>query len=605
MTGLDYFVFALGALLIVSILAGVLSSRIGAPLLLVFLVIGMLIGEDGLGGVQFDNFPLAYLIGSLALAVILFDGGFRTPLSSVRVAWRPAAVLATLGVVITAAATAGFAAPAFGGRWLPSLLAGAIVASTDAAAVFLLLHQQGMQLRRRVSATLEVESGANDPVAIFLTVGLVDAIVHPAPDLSLGLLQTLALQMGVGTVAGFAGGWLISWSVNRLELAPGLYPVFVVSGALAVFGGTQILGGSGFLAVYLAGIVAGNRRTRASLLIRRFHDGIAWISQIVMFLMLGLLVTPTRLVGDLAPAALVAGGLIFIARPLAVSLCLLPFGFSRAELLFISWVGLRGAVPIFLAILPVLGGVPDAMRYFDIAFLVVLASLVLQGWTIPWLARRLGLEVPPQPEPSGRLDLMLPSRMDRELIGYRVNERSAVAGKTLDSLTLPRRTRVLSLLRGDAVVPQPAVGVLQPGDYILLLCPPEQIFHLDRLFVPRRAVSAPREGTALGDFSFDGATTLGALTQLYDLTLPDEDRDMTVGDYLAERLGKDASVGDVLRLGGSALVVREVADGRIVSVGLRLDVTEPPLLPAPVRKVIAAGRALATRMRDRLRRRKG
>ena len=605
MTGLDHLIFAIGTLLIISILAGVLSSRIGAPLLLVFLVIGMLIGEDGPGGVQFDNFPLAYLVGSLALAVILFDGGFRTPLPSIRVGWRPAAVLATVGVAITAAVTAGFATPAFGGHWLPALLAGATVASTDAAAVFLLLHQQGMQLRRRVSATLEVESGANDPVAIFLTVALASAVVHPAPDLSLALLRTLGLQMGLGAVIGLAGGWLLSWSVNRLELASGLYPVFVVAGALAVFGGTQMLGGSGFLAVYLAGIVAGNRRTRASRLIRRFHDGIAWISQIVMFLMLGLLVTPTSLIADLASAAFIAAGLIFVARPLAVWLCLLPFGFSRAELLFVSWVGLRGAVPIFLAIIPVLGGVPDAMRYFDIAFLVVLASLVLQGWTIPWLARRLGLEVPPQPEPSGTLDLMLPSQMDRELIGYRVNEQSAVAGKTLDAIALPRRTRLMSLLRDDAVVPQQAVGALRPGDYVLLLCPPEQIFNLDRQFVPRRLEAARLDSASLGDFAFDGATTLATLARLYELVVPDADPGMTVGDYLADRLGKDASIGDAYRVGETALVVREIADRRIVSVGLQLDVTEPPLLPAPLRKAASSLGALAARMRDRVAPRKG
>ena len=375
--------------------------------------------------------------------------------------------------------------------------------------------------------------------------------------------------------------------------------MFVVAGALAVFGGTQMLGGSGFLAVYLAGIVSGNRRMRASRMIRRFHDGIAWISQIVMFLMLGLLVTPTKLVADLAPAAVIAAGLIFIARPLAVGLCLLPFGFSRAELLFVSWVGLRGAVPIFLAIIPVLGGVPDAMRYFDIAFLVVLASLVLQGWTIPWLARRLDLEVPPQPEPSGKLDLMLPSQMDRELIGYRVNEQSAVAGKTLDSVALPRRTRVLSLLRDDAVVPQQAAGALRPGDYVLLLCPPEQIFHLDRQFVPRSRSAFRQDGVSLGDFAFDGVTTLADLAHLYDLLIPDADGETAVGDYLTARLGKDVTVGDSLRIGESALVVREVADRRIVSVGLRLDVSEPPLIPALLRKVLAGLRALKIRLRGR------
>ncbi|MFD1378706.1 potassium/proton antiporter [Fodinicurvata halophila] len=350
-------IFMGGALLLVSILAGVLSSRIGAPLLLVFLGLGMFFGEDGPFGISFDNFDLAYLVGSLALAIILFDGGLRTPLKSIRVAWAPASLLATLGVLITAGLTGLFAWAVLDFGLVPSLLVGSIVGSTDAAAVFLLLHQRGMDLKRRVGTTLEVESGVNDPMAIFLTITLAELVSSGTTDITWDIARSFLLQLGVGAAFGLLGGYALTWVVNKLELAPGLYPVFVIAGALVVFGGAQQLEGSGFLAVYLAGIVAGNKRLRANQLIRRFHDGIAWVCQIGMFLMLGFLVTPSNLLPDLLPAGLIALGLMFIARPVAVLLCLAPFNFSREERLFIAWVGLRGAVPIFLAIIPLLQGV--------------------------------------------------------------------------------------------------------------------------------------------------------------------------------------------------------------------------------------------------------
>jgi cell volume regulation protein A len=449
-----------------------------------------------------------------------------------------------------------------------------------------------------VSATLEVESGANDPMAVFLTVTLIGLVTSTAAagDPAIAIARSLVLQLGLGTLAGFAGGYAISWTVNRLEVAPGLYPVFVVAAALVVFGGTQALGGSGFLAVYLAGLVAGNRRMRATRLVRRFHDGIAWISQIVMFLILGLLVTPKNLLPDLIPAGVVALALIFVARPAAVWLCLAPFSFSREERLFVAWVGLRGAVPIFLAIFPILGGVPDGLRYFNVAFLVVLASLVLQGWTIPWVARWLGVEVPRRAEPVGKLDIDLPSQLDRDVVGYLVDPQSAAAGKPVERLHLPRRTRVLAVLRDNAVVRHDALEELKAGDYVLIIAPPEQSFVLDRQFAPRRRT---RLDVVLGDFVFPADLPAARLVAEYGLPILPED-DESLGEFVRARLGAAASVGDALRIGESELVIHEMDGERIAQVALRLEPSPPPTL----RRLIDTALARASRLRARLRRRR-
>ncbi|MDA5195125.1 potassium/proton antiporter [Govanella unica] len=571
----DHFILILGGLVLLGILAGVLSSRIGAPLLLVFLGVGMLLGEDGPGGLQFGNFRTTYVVGSVALAIILFDGGFRTPMSAVRMAWAPATMLATVGVVVTAVVTAGFAMLAFDIDMSQALLIGTIVASTDAAAVFLLLHQHGMELRKRLSATLEIESGANDPMAIFLTITLVTIIAAGGTASPFEIFQGFARQFLTGAVAGVAGGYLISRSINKLELAAGLYPVFTVAAALALFGLTQLIGGSGFLAVYLAGIVAGNRRLRARKLIGRFHDGMAWISQILMFVMLGLLVTPTNLLKDIVPSTLVALALVFIVRPLAVFLSLIPFRFRLRERIFIAWVGLRGAVPIFLAMIPVLGGLPHSLQYFNVAFLVVIVSLVLQGWTVPWLARRLRLQVPPRPEPSSRLDLDLLASGDSDIIAYRVTDKSPIAHKKPGTLTLPTGAHVLAVLRDEQVVAADKADHFMPGDLALMISPPEQAFKLDRQFVPPTA-ERYLLGINVGDFAFAGTTPMKLLADAYGLPVIEADREKKLSRFLRERLGSKIGEGDVLAFGGTELVVRELIDGEVSQVGLVLE-PEPPL----------------------------
>ncbi|MBV8790521.1 MAG: potassium/proton antiporter, partial [Pseudolabrys sp.] len=328
------------------VLAGILSSvvalRFGAPLLLVFLLIGVLAGEAGPGGIKFDDVKSAYTVGSVALALILFDGGLRTRFATFRSVLAPAGMLATVGVVLTAALTAPVAKYALGLDWLEGLLVGSVIASTDAAAVFFLINARGLRLRQRVQATLEVESGANDPFAIFLTIALVELLLvgdRSWGGLALGLLREAVL----GTLLGVAGGQMIALVLNRLGLAQGLHAAFVAVGALVVFAAANVLHSSGFLAVYLAGLVLGNRQTRAQSSVVAFLDVITWLAQIVMFVLLGLLAWPARIPHNMLGAVAVAIALMFVARPATVFTCLAPFGFSWREKLFMSWVGLRGA----------------------------------------------------------------------------------------------------------------------------------------------------------------------------------------------------------------------------------------------------------------------
>ncbi|CAG1018049.1 K(+)/H(+) antiporter NhaP2 [Burkholderiaceae bacterium] len=390
---------AAAALLFLSLVLGVFSSRAGFPLLLVFLLAGGLAGEDGPGGYHFDNFPLSFWVGNIALAVILLDGGLRTSFSRFRTGLKPSLLLATLGVVLSAALTGLAAMWLLDLQWQHGMLLGAIVGSTDAAAVFALLNRSGVALNERVGATLEIESGMNDPMAVYLTlafIGLITAAEAGGGAAAMGL--ALAQQFGWGTLIGAAGGFAMAALVQRTPVegaGGGIFGLLLGSAGLGVFALAGLVGGSGFLAVYLFGLVVGNRtqpKVEAALVAM---DGYAWLAQAGMFLLLGLLVTPSDMVMTAWPALGVAAVLMFVARPAAVWLCLAPHRFRPNEVWFIAWVGLRGAVPIVLAIFPLMAGVPQAMLLFNVAFAVVLASLLLQGTTISFLARRLGVALPP------------------------------------------------------------------------------------------------------------------------------------------------------------------------------------------------------------------
>lgn len=561
----------LGALLIsASILASVFSARFGAPILLVFLTLGMLAGEDGPGGIHFNDFQLAYLGSTLALAIILLDGGMRTSAESFRVALRPAVPLATLGVLLSAAITGAFAVWLFDLHWLHGLLLGSIVASTDAAAVFALLHAHGMELKQRVAATLEVESGSNDPMAVFLVIVLIEVIAAGETSLSWIVAMEFVKHMTLGAIGGMLGGRLLVWFINHLTLETGLYPLLAIAGGVAIYGGVTVAGGSGFLAIYLVGIVLGNAQLQAMQNILRVNDGMAWLSQIMMFLMLGLLVTPSEIPPIALPALGLAFALMLVARPIAVWVCLLPFRFPWREQLFIAWVGLRGAVPVILATFPLLAGIENAMAYFNITFIVVLMSLVLQGWTIAPVARLLGLEVPPKAKPLQYIDLDIPGQFYHDLLGYQLEADSLAVGKHPAQLPLPQDVEIAAVIRGTRIMKLEGIGTLQAGDYVYVLAVPEHVEALNRMFGVAHGPARLEEHRFFGDFVLDGEARVADVEAVYNLGLNYREPDETLAAFLAHRFRGSPVVGDRLRSHGVELVVRAVEKGVITRVGLKL-----------------------------------
>ena len=465
----DHLILVGGLLLVIGIVSSKFSARLGLPVLVLFLAVGMLAGEDGFGGIEFDNFRVAHAIGTVALAVILFDGGLQTRFSALTAAWKPAAVLATAGVLVTAVITGLAASAILNIPLLAGLLLGSIVASTDAAAVFSVLRAQGVQLRERLSATLEVESGSNDPMAIFLTIGLVEVIAGRMEP-GAALLVLFAQQMGVGAIVGLGIGWLAVRIINRINLsAAGLYPVLAGACAFVAFGLAAVAGGSGFLAIYLAGIVVGNSRIVFQRGTYMFIDGLAWMGQIAMFVVLGLLSTPSELLPIAGQALGLAAVLIFVARPIAVMPLLLPFGFSVREVALIAWVGLKGAVPIILATFPLMFGVPDGRLLFNVVFFVVLVSAVLQGWSLPLLASWLGVEEHRPPGPAVSLELMTLRNVNADILDYTVPPDSTARGRRVADLKLPEGSVLAMIVRGDSLIPPRGSTELESGDHVFVI----------------------------------------------------------------------------------------------------------------------------------------
>ena len=528
----------------------------------------MLAGEEGPGGIRFRDFHAAYLIGSIALAIILFDGGLRTDPNAFRRALWPSLALATIGVLLTAAIVGAATVLLFATSWTRGLLIGAIVAPTDAAAVSALLHLRRLELRARVAATLEVESGINDPIAVLLAVLLVNLLEVPAALSGSSIIALLAWELMGGAAFGIGGGYLLLALINRLEATSGLYPILALAGATALFGAAQTVGASGFLAMYLGGLILGSHRHRATQVINQAFDAFAWLSQIVLFLMLGLLVTPSALLPILGPSLAIAAALMLLARPVAVALCLLPFRYTVPEIAFISWVGLRGAVPIFLAIIPVLAGLPDAAIFFGVAFIVVLISLILQGWTVAAAARMFDLDVPPLQQVS-RLDIDLPGRLGDEntVAGYRVDARCRAVSKAAEALPLPPTASVLVVIRDGVARSAASAPPLAAGDYVLALTRPQDLALLDRLFGPR---SRADDRGLLGEFAFDGTTTLAAIANLYDPTAATNGA-VTLAEFVASRFDGTPAVGDRTRFGAVELIVRDMQGDTITQVGVELD----------------------------------
>jgi cell volume regulation protein A len=555
----------LGSLLVLTgILSSLVALRFGAPLLLVFLLVGMLAGEGGPGGIKFDDVGAAYTVGSIALALILFDGGLRTRFASLRNVLWPAVMLSTVGVLITTLLTAPVAKFALGIGWIEAMLTGAVVASTDAAAVFFLINARGLRLRPRVRAVLEVESGTNDPFAIFLALILVEILLLGGQTWSHALVSFVR-EAVLGFIIGFAGGQIIVLVLNRMALAQGLHAPFVAVSALVVFAFANAVYASGFLAVYLAGLVVGNNQTRAHNSVVVFLDAVTWLAQIVMFVLLGLLAWPHRLTETLFGAIAVALMLMFVARPAAVFLCLAPFKFHLNEKIFISWVGLRGAVGIFLASIPLLVGVPGAHIYFDVAFVVVLLSLLVQGWTVAVAARRLDIAFTRADIIPRRVELDLPGQLAREIVGYPVPANSPFLRRGL----IPNWARPTLVIRNEQILTPTEAEPVREGDYIYLLAPPEKAQALDRFFVrmPPPALPDPR---LLGDFFVPGTATLGALAEIYGLQVAADHTDVTLADYFSEQLRRRPRIGDIVALGPIALLAHKVDGGTVTTVGLRL-----------------------------------
>lgn len=561
-----------GVLLFVGVLASTLSARLGLPFLLIFLVVGMLAGEDGPGGIHFDDFSASFFVGNLALAVILLDGGLRTRMSTFRVALWPAVALASWGVIGTAALLGAFCCWLLDVDWRYGLLMGSIVGSTDAAAVFNLLRHSGVRLNERVGATLEIESGANDPMAILLVTVLVGILAGTQAATPANLAWQLVLQFGIGTAAGLGAGRLLAWLLRRLRLAEGLYALLIASGGLAVFAATNQLGGSGFLAIYLTGVIVGNQRTRATSHVLRVMDGIAWLAQAGMFLLLGLLVTPSHLVDHVWEALAVALFLTFVARPLVVGLTLVPFRFPGREIAYISWVGLRGAVPIVLAVFPVMAGVPESRLLFDVTFAVVLFSLLVQGATVPWAARRLGVEIPDTVEPLEIKEVWIGRETVLTLVAFRVEAQSLAVGTLPRALTdvRGRPVRCAALVRKGRPLRDPGATALEADDEVWLLTSPDQVEQLTALFGRQDRCGHLAVRNFFGEFVLDADSAAAAVAATYGLPLEDGELSGTTGELLVLRLGRPPVVGDRVRLGPVELTVRAIDGKRVSAVGLKL-----------------------------------
>ncbi|MCU8081851.1 potassium/proton antiporter [Shewanella sp. SM23] len=562
---IDQIILLAAILIILGILSSKLSARLGLPVLVLFLMVGMLAGEDGPGGIVFDNAQIAHALGSLALAIILFDGGLQTPIASIKQVWKPASVLATLGVLVTAMITGAAAAYILDVSLLYGLLIGAIVGSTDAAAVFSLLRNAGIHINPRLKATLEIESATNDPMAIFLTVGLLEVMVKGLEP-GTGLLMLFIQQMGIGSAVGLAAGWLSVRIINRIHLTTsGLYPVMVAAFGLLSFGVAANLGGSGFLAIFITGVVIGNSRfvfQRSTFL---FHDGLAWLGQIVMFVFLGLLINPSSLLDVWQEGLMIAIVLTLIARPLSVIPVLKIFGFNAREITLVSWVGLRGSVPIILAIYPLIYGLPGASLIFSVVFFVVLISATIQGSTLPWVARALGLTEPPPATPAATLEITALGDVDADIVEYQLGDTSRASSRRLSQMALPDGTVVAMITRGNNVIPPRGSTFLYAGDHLFIVMKPDVREFVD--LVCSGVAEANHYELPTGELKLKGYTKVADLKHSYGIELSANDN-LSLDEVLRQSLTDEPTLGASKDFGEVILHVREMVGSRIATVGV-------------------------------------
>lgn len=569
---IDQVILLSAVLILFGILSSKLSARLGLPVLVLFLLIGMIAGEEGLGGITFDNVISAHALGTLALAMILFDGGLQTPFSSVKSVWKPASILATLGVLVTALITGLAAAYILGLPLLEALLLGAIVGSTDAAAVFSLLRNAGVHINTRLKSTLEIESASNDPMAIFLTVGLLEILVN-GMEPGIELLQLFTTQMGVGAIVGLSVGWLSVKIVNRIHLtASGLYLVMVSAFGLLSFGVAANLGGSGFLAIFVSGVVIGNTPFVFNRSTFRFHDGLAWLSQITMFVVLGLLVNPHSLLEVWREGLLIAAVLVLVARPVAVVPVLKLFGFSPREITLVSWVGLRGSVPIILAIFPLVFGLPQAELIFNVVFFVVLISATIQGSTLPYVARKLHLTEPPPPTPAAVLEITSLESIDTDIVNYALTDNPRVVGRLLSQIALPDSVVVAMIARDTTILHPRGSTRLCDGDHLFVMLKPCLRQFVDCIFASTDTDTAQLLDA---EIPLKGSTRIGDVRNSYGINLGDETA-LTLEQLVKRHLPVNVELHASVTLGEIQLKVIGMVDDRITTVALIL-----PGAPSP------------------------
>lgn len=572
MSSINILFLVMALLLFVSVIASRISARLGMPLLLAFLGVGMLAGEEGFG-IQFSNYTIANLVSQLALAIILLDGGLRTKLQTFRIALKPAIVLASWGVIASVVLLGLFATFYLGVDWKVAMLMAAIVGSTDAAAVFSLLRNSGVRLNPRIQATLELESGINDPMAILLVGMLISLIMKPTETTWANTLFILLKQLGLGLLFGYAAGKILAFLLAKIKLAEGLYAIMVASGGLLVFAISNLFEGSGFLAVYLVGVLVGNARNSSTEHVLNVMDGLAWLAQAAMFLVLGLLVTPSHVFDQGIHALVIASFLILVARPLAVYSSIKWFRYSRREWAYISWVGLRGAVPITLAIIPLMNGVPQAQLLFNVAFAVVILSLLIQGTTIPIFAQKLGMTLPPKPEPLDSREIWLGNNLSVDLQSFQVSPNSAAENSHPYAMTRLHgfeQARLFALVRAGDTITVSMNTQMQAGDIAWYVLPESKADDFAIQFADIRNQQDEQE--FFGEFVVNPNAKVGELASAYGLQIQEHiDTERTLADVFREAFGDVPVAGDRLLIDGFQITVKELDESSYIKwLGLKI-----------------------------------
>jgi cell volume regulation protein A len=574
MEQLNNIMLIVGILLCCSIFASRLSSIMGLPVLLLFLVLGMICGEHGfILHISFNNYSMAYYVANLALAVIIFDGGCQTSFFTFKTCSKPAVILSTLGVFITTIIVGCAAYYLFKLPFFESMLVGCIIGSTDAGAVFSLLGDNGVSLKNKVQGPLEIESATNDPMAIFLTITVMEIIKSSVgtDDAGGGFPFANALiffikQFSFGIVAGIIFGYLGRTLLNVISIPNGLYSLLVLGVALTGFAVTSIVDGSGFLAIFIIGMIIGNTNIRQLNYIRPVQDGYTWLSQICLFLMLGLLVNPPDLVQHSVNGLIIAAIMAFVARPIAVFLCLKPlFKFTTSELLFMSWVGLRGSVPIVLAIYPIMNDIPHGDIFFNIAFVVVIFSLLVQGATILPVAKFFDVYAPSSTTPVSKGQMGIAIDDDYEIFNYEIKHK-AFHNVLLSDIKFPNRTMIASIFRTGQVIHPVSKLRLKKGDIISIIGHSDDELLLNAIFNGETPIRK-NHYQYFGDILLSGELNMTEVAEKYGLIITSRESELTLADFMSYHLGGIPTVGERLTIIDCRFTVCEVFGAQIVKVG--------------------------------------